>query len=361
MFAPTRYLDWARRFYGQVRFDLATSGIPVASPADLASDPLAPEDPAPAAAALRAAIALHNDVSPGEVVPALGTTHAIWLAYAALIAHASERDEILVEDPGYEPLVRIAEGAGARVARFTRDPGQRYALDPDRIARAMTPRTRVVVVTNLHNPSGVRTNDERLGQAARVAEEGGAFLLVNEVYAELGQWVDASGVFRGSARKLSPNVVAVSSLTKSYGLGPERIGWLLGPGEVVARANDAFTATISHFPRAYTRVALQAFARVTPLAARARESLAGKRERVAAWVAARGLSWSAPEDGLFGFVTMPGRGDLTTAIEAAVRDHEVLVAPGAFFGVPNGFRLAWSLPGDALDEGLARLATALAC
>jgi aspartate/methionine/tyrosine aminotransferase len=360
MFAPTRYLDWARRFYGQVRFDLATSGIPLVPAAALATDAPGHED-GPSPEALRAAIAFHNDVSPGEVVPALGTTHAIWLAYAAVIAHGGERDEVLVEDPGYEPLVRIAEGAGARVARFTRDPGQRYALDPDRIARAMTPRTRAVVVTNLHNPTGVRTSDERLRDAARVAEEGGALLLVNEVYAELDRWVDGSGVFRGSARRLAPNVIAVSSLTKSYGLGPERIGWLLGPGEVVARANDAFTATISHFPRAYARVALQAFAKIAPLAARARESLSGKRERVAAWVAARGLSWSAPEDGLFGFVTMPGRGDLTATIEAAARDHEVLVGPGAFFGVPNGFRLAWSLPEAALDEGLARLARGLAC
>ena len=73
----------------------------------------------------------------------------------------------------------------------------------------------------------------------------------------------------------------------------------------------------------------------------------------------RGLSWSAPNGGLFGFVSVPGRGDLTPMLEAAAREREVLVAPGAFFGVPGGFRIAWSGPIKTLDEGLARLGEAL--
>ena len=86
-----------------------------------------------------------------ESFPALGTTHALWLACAAL---TSPGDDVLIEQPVYEPLIRIAEGAGARVLHFSRDPRDGFALDPDRIARAMTPRTSMVVVTNLHNPSG---------------------------------------------------------------------------------------------------------------------------------------------------------------------------------------------------------------
>ena len=360
MFAGIRYLEWARRFYGQVRFDLATSGMPVA-PADGVPPAGAPADAPDLAEALRLAIAAHNDVPRDEAVPAMGTTHALWLAYTSLVAMAGGEspDEILVEDPAYEPLVTIAEGVGARVARFARDPRDGYALDPDRVARAMTPRTRAIVVTNLHNPSGVRSGDDALRAVARVAEARGAFVVVNEVYAELGRWVDERGVFRGSARRLGPNVVAVSSLTKSYGLGPDRIGWVVGPKAVASRADDALTATTGHWPRSYLRSALAGFARTASLADRARGILAGKRERVAAWTARHGLSWSAPSDSLFGLVRMPGRGDLTAIIEAGVRDQEVLVAPGQFFGVPDAFRLAWGLPADALEEGLDRLARVL--
>jgi aspartate/methionine/tyrosine aminotransferase len=357
MFAPTRYLHWARRFYGQVRFDLATSGTATVPSAELRADPPgAPDDPAEAWAALRERIARHSAVGHDEVVPALGTTHALWLACAAL---TSPGDEIVVEAPAYEPLVRIAEGVGARVVSAPRDPRAGFALDPERFARAMSPRTRAVIVSNLHNPSGARTSADALREVARKAEAHGATLVVDEVYAAFDDFMDASGVFRASARNLAPNIVAVSSLTKSYGLGPDRIGWMLGPKEVVARAGDALLASAGLLPRSHANVGLAAFSQLPALAARSRRLLAGKRERVAQWVASRGLSWSAPTEGLFGLVTLPGRGDLTDTIEAAVRERHVLVAPGAFFGIPDAFRLGWSISSDLLEEGLGRLAEAL--
>jgi aspartate/methionine/tyrosine aminotransferase len=356
MFAPTRYLAWARRFYGQVRFDLASSG---ATPVPLATLGLPPaetlEDPA-GWTALAAAIARYNDVPQDEAIAALGTTHALWLAYASL---ASPGDEVLVESPGYEPVSRIPEGMGLSVRHFERPAGERFALDPARVERAMTPATRVVAVTNLHNPGGVRASDETLRAVAAVAAARGATLLVDEVYAPFDALVGADGIFGGSARKLAPNVVTVGSLTKAYGLGAHRFGWVLGSPEVIARAADAITASAGMLPLVHAHLGLRAFARIGDLAERTRSALAGKRARVGEWVAAQGLSWSAPAEGLFGFVRVPGAGDLLSAIEAAAVEQEVLVAAGSFFGVPDGFRLSWSASRDALEQGLERLGPAL--
>jgi aspartate/methionine/tyrosine aminotransferase len=223
----------------------------------------------------------------------------------------------------------------------------------------MTSRTRVVVVTNLHNPSGIRSQDDVLRAVARVAASRGAFLVVDEVYAPFDALVDARGVFSSSARKVAPNIVAVSSLTKCYGLGAHRIGWLLGPAEMMGRVDDAITASCGHLPVSHARIALMALKRITALAERSRTLLAGKRAHVEAWVAGQGLDWSAPQEGLFGFVRVPGAGDLTAAIEAGAHHHEVLVAPGSFFGVPDGFRLAWSGPRTMVEEGLGRLENVL--
>jgi aspartate/methionine/tyrosine aminotransferase len=226
----------------------------------------------------------------------------------------------------------------------------------------MTPRTRVVAVTNLHNPSGVRASDEALREVARVAERTGAYVLVDEVYSPLDELTDERGVFRGSARRLAPNVIAVSSLTKCYGLGPARAGWLVGPADVVERAEDAMTASCGHLPLVHAHVACRAFLNIGSLAQRARTILRGKRTRVAAWVAShesRGLTWSRPSEGLFALVTLPGGGDATAAIESAAEKSEVLVAAGSFFGVPNGFRVAWTAPATVLEEGLARLSDTL--
>lgn len=356
MFAPTRYLLWARRYYGNVRYDLATSGMPTVPLAELGMpDARTMGDPAGWEAA-RTAVATYHAVPPNEATLALGTTHAIWLAYAAL---TSPGDEILVERPAYEPLVRIAEGIGLGVTHFERPASERFALDPDRVANALTPRTRMVVATNLHNPSGVRAPDDVLRAIAGAVASRGATLLVDEVYAPFDALVDARGVFPGSARKLGPNVVAIGSLTKCYGLGPQRIGWLLGAPGVVARADDAVTASCGLLPLETAHVAVHAFGRIVDLAARARAVLAGKREHVSSWMARHGLSWSAPTEGLYGFAIVPGAGDLTAAIERAAQEREVLVAPGSFFGLPGGFRLSWSKPLPELDEGLARLAAAL--
>src|SRR5208283_2088729 len=117
--------------------------------------PEALDDPA-GWGALEAAIARYNDVSTVEAIAALGTTHALWLAYACL---TSPGDEVLVESPGYEPVSRIAEGMGLSVRQFERPATERFALDPDRVARSLAAGTRVVAVTNLHNPGGVRASD----------------------------------------------------------------------------------------------------------------------------------------------------------------------------------------------------------
>jgi aspartate/methionine/tyrosine aminotransferase len=356
MFARTRYLEWAGRHYGKVRFDLASSGIPTVPLAELGvPDPAVLADPM-GWSDLRLAIAKYNNVPPEEAVATLGTTHALWLAYVSLIEPG---DDVLVEDPAYEPLVRIAEGVGARVVRFPRDPRDAFAIDPDRVARAMTPRTKVISVTDLHNPSGVRASADSLRAVARMAETRGAYLLVDEVYAPFDDLVDRAGVFRRSSRKLAPNVVAVSSLTKCYGLGPQRVGWLLGPPDIVARAECAITATCGMLPLAHAHLARRAFGAIDRLAERAKGVLSGKRERVAAWASAHGLRWSAPESGLFGLASLPGHGDLTPQIEVIARERDVLVVPGAFFGMDESFRLAWSAPAGVLDEGLARLAEGL--
>ena len=373
MYQPTRYLRWARRFYGLVPFDLATSGIATVARSELGA-PASSDDPA-GWHLYREAIARYTDAPPAEVIATLGTTQALWLAYTALL---SPGDEVLVERPGYEPLERIAEGVGGRVVSFERSRASGYAIDPAAIERAMTDRTRVVVVTNLHNPSGVRASDAALRDVARLAESRGAYLLVAEVYAPFDAIVDSAGVFRSSARKLGPNVIVASSLTKCFGLGPQRFGWMVAPADVIRRAEDAMDSLCSSLPLAYAHEGLHALSRIEFLADRARRLLAGKRARVAAWVAAQpDLTWSAPTEGLFGFVVRdarsgagtPGAGargsrgddlDLLARIERGAKELGVLVAPGVFFGVPNGFRLAWSIEDAKLDEGLDRLARVLA-
>lgn len=351
MLRRPEYLTWAMRHYGRVRYDLASSGVPSLLQSELGAVPSL--DNPDGWERLRDAIARHHRLSANEVVGAIGASHGLWLAYTAMLDRG---DEVLVEHPAYEPLVVAAEAAGAVVRRFDRGPACGFAVDPERVIAALTPQTRVVAITNLHNPSGVRASDEAMRAIARHMEARGGFLFVDEVYAPFDHLVGPDGVFFGTARRLGPNVVTTGSLTKAYGLGPQRVGWVLGPTPVIERAIDALVASVGVLPLPWMHRGVLAFEHVAALAERTRTLLGTKRARVAEWMAARpSIQWSRPEAGLFGLAVVPAAADLRPVIEAGIESHEVVVAPGGFFGIPNAFRIGWSLPETLLGDALERL------
>jgi aspartate/methionine/tyrosine aminotransferase len=357
MYEAPRYLAWARRHYGKVPYDLASSGLKPIGGGEV-GEPDRSDDP-DGPARLRAAIAAFNGVHEAEAIAALGTTQALWLAYASLVRPG---DEVLVESPSYEPVWKLAEAAGAKVVRFARRVEDRYAVDVDLVSKALTPRTRIVAITTPNNPSGIRVDDGTLRRLAEVVAARGAYLLVDEVYAPLGDMARGSLTWGRSARRLGDRVIAVSSLTKSFGVGDARVGWVLGPADVIARAEGVLLATCGYLPTRHASYGAWAFTRIDALAERARELTHGKRETVEAWMARRErLVWSAPPDGLFGFALNKDPGDLLPTIEAGVEREGVLVAAGTFFGVPNGFRLSWTIARDKLDGALQRLGRVLGC
>ena len=352
MYPRSRYLEWAIAHGGTCKYDLATSGT--RSACSLVDTRHVDLHDIGGWENLRTAIANANDVPREHVAPALGTAHAVWLAYAALV---SPGDAILIESPAYEPLIGAAAGIGAVIHRYDRPQNKGFQLDPDIVASRLTPKTKLVVVSNLHNPSGARASHDALVAIAEAAAKIGANVLVDEVYASFDDLCEADGVWRKTSMRVADNVVAVSSLTKCYGLGPHRIGWVLAPVDVVQRIEAVMLSTCAMLPVSHANLACAAFKVLPALAERAKETLAEKRARAAAWVASRAdLSWHAPEAGLFGFVSLKKKSpDVRAAIERGMREEHVMVVPGEFFDMPNGFRLAWSLDATLIDEALVRL------
>ncbi|GAB4568056.1 MAG: pyridoxal phosphate-dependent aminotransferase [Haliangiales bacterium] len=357
MYAETRYLTWANRIFGTVTHNLARGGMSPVPLSELGAPPRL--DDSSAWTRVRDHIARYNAVRAEETLPALGATHALWMTFAALV---SPGDDVLVENPGYEPLWRIPEGMGANIRWFERTVDSGFALDVDAVARRLTPETKVVVVTHPHNPSGVGADPAALTALARRCGEVGATLLVDEIYAPFGAPLGSDGVWGQTARHLDPNIVAVSGLSKAYGLGALRVGWLLGDEALIRRGDALIQSNLGDPPIAQMCVAAHAFASLEALS-RAREAhfTPELRAEVARWVAARpGLWWREPAQGPFGLVCVPGAADLTADIERGAAQHDVLVAPGAFFGIPNGFRLGWSVKPEQLAPALERLDQLLA-
>lgn len=351
MLPPLEYPPWAHRNYPGLRFDLASSGLATVPADELGAPSLAFHDYG-APAEFRARVGERFGVAPGEVVSALGASGALFLIYLALF---SRGDEILVEQPTYEPLVRTAEGLGLLVRRFTRAREAGYALDPEAICAQITPATRAVMLSDLHNPSGVALDHAALAPIAEKLARQGGWLVIDEVYAELV-------APRRTARHLAPNIITFGSLTKSYGLSWIRAGYILLPPEAAAQANGAVLHLAGNLPPAVAALGAHALGRIEALEERRRALQEGKRAVVDRWLDRHRavLSWEPPHPGsLFGFIHDARGRDLRPLLERGATAHGVLAAPGSFFDTPAAFRMGMTLPREKLEPALAALELAL--
>jgi aspartate/methionine/tyrosine aminotransferase len=286
------------------------------------------------------------------VVTAGGCSFANHLAMAAIVAPG---DEVLAEDPTYELLLATLGYLQARVVRFERHHAEAWRLDPDAVAARLTPRTRLVVLTNLHNPSGALADDATIEAVAAAASRVGALVLVDEVYREL--------MFRDGrpATSFRPdgNIVVTSSLTKAYGLSGLRCGWILAPAalaERMRRLNDLYAVLPPHVAECLSVAALD---RLDVLRARANGMIDANR---AAYRAVLGgherLTHIEFGQGTTVFPRLLME-DADTLFARLMARFETSVVPGRFFGRPDHIRVG--LGGDPAMtlEGLTRLAAAL--
>ena len=237
------YMHWSKT-QSRARFNLATSGVapfPLRElPADLKELEINGDD-SYGYAPLQQAIAAHHGVDPDCVVESAGTSMANHLAMAAIIEPG---DEVLIEHPAYGPILDVAHYLEANVKRFRRAEENGWAIDPAEVRRCVTPKTRLIVITNLHNPTSVLTPESVLREIGDIARSIGARVLVDEVY------LDA--VYENTPRTsfhLGPEFVVTSSLTKIYGVSGLRCGWILAQPDLawkMRRLNDLYSATPVH-------------------------------------------------------------------------------------------------------------------
>ena len=347
------YMEWAKTRKA-ARFNLSRSGVPdqplavlEASLADVEIDGGGGYGWPP----LLAALGAHLGVPAEEIVHLPGTSMANFVALAGLLGPG---DDVLIERPAYELLVSAARFLGANVLRFDRRFEEGFAVDPGAVARAMTPKTKVVVLTNLHNPSSARIPDATIHALGSLAREAGARVLVDEVYLEALYETPTP-----TARRLGPELVVTSSLTKAWGFSGLRCGWIAAEPDLArrfARLNDLFG--VVHARPAET-LALRALARLPALAPGYRELLAENRAVFGEFLAGRtDLEAVVPPDGT---VVFPRRkqGGSDELCRLLRESYETSVVPGEFFEDPRAFRVALSIPGDELREGLSRLGKAL--
>ena len=346
------YMEWAK-LRAKPRIDLAGSNLLACGLDDLpgareAVD-VAGESPN-GYRPLVEAIAARYGVRPENVATAVGCSGANFLALAALVESG---DDVLFEQPGYDPLAGAATMLGARVTRFDRRFEEGWRLDADRIARALTPATRVVILSSPHNPSGVLASADDLAEIGRLAERHGFTVVVDEVYLDLA----AGG--HPPAATLSPAFISTNSLTKAYGLASLRCGWALASPEVTEKIRRARDVVDVWSPLPADRLSVVAFEDLGRLAERARRIVESNAPLVAAFLAAREELECVPSRATIAFPRFADSRDAGPFVERLFREQDVAVVPGSFFDSPSHFRISFGGATEPLRAGLEAIAATL--
>jgi len=199
-------------------------------------------------------------------------------------------DEVLVEQPAYGPLLDVANYLGVRVKRLPRRFEARFAIGLEELERAISTSTRLIVLTNLHNPSGALLSGEMLQAIGKMAHRAGVRVLVDEVYLEMlfGKPAPYCFPIGNSIAGASENpFIVTSSLTKVYGLSGLRCGWILAAPDLARRMwllNDLFSATGAHPAE---RLSVMALSHLEQFRERARALLTANRALLDAFLDSR--------------------------------------------------------------------------
>jgi aspartate/methionine/tyrosine aminotransferase len=355
------YMEWAHHASARTRSPLSNSGVPNADSncfADLRVDLDHPSRSA--LPEFEAAIARRIGVAPEAVVATPGASGglaavALWLFTGARVA---------VETPSYEQLRSLALRFAGQAIPLPRRHAQGYDCLPSDLDQALMSAKRQggpghAFLTNTHNPSGAKLPASRLRELADSCARHGGALVSCDIYQE---FLPASE--RVWACRAADNGITIGSLTKAYGLGPLRLGWVALGEALVERRHELRDATYLLWvdpPTTTLAAGVVALQHLEQLGAKARELQLRSKPILDHWLRTEAnIEAFVPEHGLVSFPRVRGISDTRALAEELVRQAEVDVVPGEFFGAPGHLRVSCGLPPIELESALERLTDVLA-
>lgn len=290
---------------------------------------------------------------PDSVLITAGAAEANYLLFRQLLTAG---EEIITEAPGWPQAGVMAKAIGATLVEVPRDEANHWHLDPDAIASAITPRTRMIFLTNPNNPTGRLIPEADLRALAALADHYGIWLVVDEVYAGL-EWTHPRPP---AITGLTPFGITTGSVSKALGLQGLRTGWMICQSPEVIRdamiLRENSSEIMNTLGEHIAEIALRPD-RLTAALTRARDEGTATLDRLDQFVATQPrLTWHRPEAGLIGLARVHGLDGESLARALLRPPYRTFLLPGSAYGLPQHIRLgAGGGPEARLDEGLNRL------
>ncbi len=346
-----------------VEYNLSESGVHPTTIRELVNDPVVVEEllntelnyaQANGVIELREHIAaLYPGATPDNVLVTVGCAEANFITLQTLLAPG---DEMAMMLPNYMQIWGLAHNFGVRVRAFHLKEGRGWAPDLEELNDVVSERTKLIAVCNPDNPTGYILTEAEMDAIVAAAGRVGAWLLADEVYSGAERLTDIqTPSFWGRYDR----ALAMGSLSKAYGLPGLRIGWVVGPTDVVDEiwARHEYT-TISATILANRLAAIALSPQVRPrLIQRARDYIRRGFPILDGWLESHEgiFTLVPPQAAAIAFVHYHLDVNSTELVERLIHEKSVFIVPGDHFGLDHYLRISFGLPPDYLRAGLDRI------
>ena len=356
---------WQSTYEHRVRFNLSESGVHPLSVTELLS--LADRQPdaldvrlgygqSNGSDELRNLIAdLYTDATEASVLVTTGGAEANFTAFWELMEPGTS---VAVMLPNYMQIPGLLKSFGAHIHPFHLVEEHGWQPDLNELEKGLRDGARFILVTNPNNPTGAVLDETSMSGIVALADRHGAWILADEVY----RGAELDGPETPSFWGLHDRVLVTNSLSKAYGLPGLRIGWVVGPAEMMEALwgrTDYTTIAPASLSDVLARVALEPATRLKILA-RTRKILANNISLLSSWMDAQDdrFSYRPPDAGAICYTRYGPSINSSEFAETLRTEMDLLVVQGDHFGMDRYLRLGFGLPAPELEESLERLAAA---
>lgn len=309
------------------------------------------------AIAARHAADFGSDYKREEVIASTGGKGALFNAFQVLVDH---EDEVIVPTPYWVSFKDIVNYGGGKCVFVETDESQGFKLTARMIERAITPRTKVILLNSPNNPTGAVVTPEDTAEIVKMAAARGIYVISDECYVYLnytGKLFSAASIREGR-----DFVIIVGSLSKTYAMTGWRLGYAMGPAAIIKQMQKLQSQSTSNPTSIIQKAAVAALRESQACVSEMRDDYIRLRSKIVEGLRQiPGIECHQPDGAFYVFPNVSkfiGRGGIKSASDVAgrlLREAHVVTVPGEAFGSPNHIRLSYATSAKEIDRGLERM------
>jgi aspartate aminotransferase len=305
----------------------------------------------------RHAVDFDSDYKRDEAIASTGGKHALFNAIQVLVDHG---DEVILPVPYWVSFKDIIRYSGGEPVYVAGDEERGFAITAEMIERAVTPRTKLIILNSPSNPSGAVMSAEDTTQIIRLAHRRGIYVISDECYVYLN--FAGKRFSAGSLRDCKEHLVIVGSLSKTYAMTGWRLGYAMAPAEIVKAMQKLQSQSTSNPTSIVQKAAVAALNGPQDCVdAMLAEYIQLRDRAVSELRTIPGVCCTWPEGAFYAYPNVSsflGRNGLRSASDVAgrlLREAHVVVVPGEGFGTSEHIRISYATSRGELDRGLERM------